>query len=71
MPGWWSGGNSIKLLVVIYGLFLPQLTDVGDRTVDSRCTVYLLLKHLTQQVACELFSDKAPSKITPGMIGKA
>ena len=40
-------------------------------TVYSRFTVYLLVKHLTQQVAYELFNDKAPSAITPGMIGMA
>ena len=65
------GGSSIKLLVVIYRLFLPQHSEVGSRTVCLCCTVYLLLKHLTQQVAYGLFNDKAPSSITPGMTGKA
>ena len=64
------GGSSIKQLVVIHKLFLPQHADVGSRTVYSRCTVYVLLKHLTQQVAYGLFNDKAPSMITSGMIGK-
>ena len=64
-------GSSIELMVAIYRLFLPQLCD-GDRiTVDSRCTVYVLLKDLTQQVAHGLSNDNAPSTITQGMTGKA
>ena len=63
-------GSSIKLLVVICRLFLPQHSDVGDITVDSCCTVYLLLKHFTQQVAHGLSNDNVPSTITQGMTGK-
>ena len=70
MLGCLSGGSSIKLLVIIYRLFLPLHSDVGDRTVYSRYTVYLLLKHLTQQVAHGLCNVKAPSRITQGMTGK-
>ena len=64
-----STGSSIKLFVAIYRL-LPQYSDVGDRTVYSRCTVYVLLKHLTQQVAHGLSNDNAPSTITQGETGK-
>ena len=63
-------GSSIKLLVVIYRLFLPQHFDVGQRAVDSCCTVYVLLKHLTQHVAHWLSNDNALSTITQGMTGK-
>ena len=49
---------------------MPQHSDVGDRTVYSCCTVYVLLKHLTQQVAHGLCNDNAPSTITQGMTGK-
>ena len=52
-------------------MFLPQHSDVVDRTVDSGCTVYVLLKDLTQQVAHGLSNDNAPSTITQGMTGKA
>ena len=45
MPGCLSRGSSIKLLVVINRLFLPQHCDVSWMTVYSRCTVYFLLKH--------------------------
>ena len=70
MSGCLFRGSSIKLLVLIYGLFLPQYSDVVDRTVYSCCTVYVLLKDLTQQVAHVLFNDNAPSTITQGMTGK-
>ena len=71
MPGCLSGGSSIKLLVIVYRLFLPLHSDEGERTVYSRCTVYVLLKHLTQQGAHGLSNDNAPSTITQGMTGKA
>ena len=70
MSGCLFRGSSIKLLVLIYRLFLPQYSDVGDRTVYSRCTVYVLLKDFTQQVAHGLYNDNAPSTITQGMTGK-
>ena len=63
-------GSSIQLLVLIYRLFLPLNSDVGDGTVYSCCTVYLLLKHLAQQVAHGLSNANAPSTITQGMTGK-
>ena len=63
--------KSLKLkLVVIHRLFLPQHADVGSRTVYSPCTVYLLLEHLTQQVAHGLSNDNVPFTITPGITGK-
>ena len=70
MPGCLFRGGSIKLLVLIYRLLLPQLCDVDRITVDSPCTVYVLLKHLTQQVAHGLCNDNAPSTITQGKTGK-
>ena len=57
-------------MVAIYRLFLPQLCDVGHMTVYPRCTVYLLLKHLIQQMAHGLCNDNAPPTITQGMTGK-
>ena len=53
-----------------YRLFLPQLCDIDRIAVDSRCTVSVLLKDLTQQVAHGLCNDNAPSMITQGMTGK-
>ena len=70
MPGCLSGGSSIKQLVVINLLFLPQYSDVGSRTVYLRGSVYLLLKDLAQQVAHGLSNANAPSTITQGMTGK-
>ena len=70
MSGSLLRGSSIKQLVVINWLFLPQYSDVVDRTVDSCCTVYVLLKHLTQQVAHGLSNADAPPTITQGMTGK-
>ena len=53
---------------VLYGhfplssrLLLPQHSDVGDRTVDLCCAVYLLLKHSAQQVVHGLSNANAPS----------
>ena len=71
MSGCFFRGISIKLLVVIYRLFLPQLCDVHSRTVYSRCAVYELLKDLSQQVAHGLCNANAPSTITQGMTGKS
>ena len=71
MSGCLFRGSSIKLLVLIYRLILPQYSDVGDRTVYSSCTVYVLLKDFSQQVAHGLSNDNAPSTITQGMTGKA
>ena len=70
MSGCLCGGISTKSLVAICRLFLPQLSDVGGKTVYSRCTVYLLLKHLAQQVAHGLSNANAPPTITQGMTGK-
>ena len=41
-----SGGSSIKQLVVIYRLFLPQYCDEGCMTVYFHCTVYSAVETL-------------------------
>ena len=70
MSGCLFRGSGIKQLVVVNWLFLPHYSDVGSRTVYPRCTVYVLLKHFTQQVAHGLSNANAPSTITQGMTGK-
>ena len=63
-------GSSIKLLVVIYRLFLTLLCDVGRMIVYSHSLLNLLLTPLTQQVALRSFIDKDPCVITQGMTDK-